>query len=67
MAAIANSIKSKKRFAKNFLNKKNPQQKKIYGKQFRTYRNHLTTLLRTRNDEYYKNHFKEIKKKLKTG
>ena len=44
--AIANSIKSKKIFTKIFVKKKNPQQREIYGKQFKTYRNHLTTLLR---------------------
>ena len=38
----------------------------IYGKQFKTYRNHLTTLLRTTKDEYYKTHFTEDKKDFKT-
>ena len=49
-----------------FCKEKNPQQKEIYGKQFKTYRNYLTTLLRISKDEYYKTHFKENKKKLKT-
>ena len=32
----------------------------------KTYRNHLTTLLRITKDEYYKAHFQENKKDLKT-
>ena len=60
--AIANSIKSKNKIYKKFCEEKNPQQKEIYGKQFKTYRNHLTTLLRITKDEYYKTHFKENKK-----
>ena len=31
----------------------------------KTYRNHLTTLLRITKDEYYKTHFQENKKDLK--
>ena len=64
--AIANSIKHKNKIYKKFCKEKNPQQKDIYEKQFKTYRNHLTTLLRITKDKYYKNHFKENKKKLKT-
>ena len=32
----------------------------------KTYRNHLTTLLRITKDEYYKAHFQENKKDMKT-
>ena len=64
--AIANSIKSKNKIYKKFCKEKNPQQREIYGKQFKTYRNHLTTLLRITKDEYYKTHFQENKKDLKT-
>ena len=63
---IANSIKNKTRFTKKICKEKNAQQKEIYGKQFKTYRNHLTMLLRITKDEYYKTHFKENKKNLKT-
>ena len=63
---IANSIKNKNKFYKKFCKEKKPQQKEIYERQFKTYRNHLTTLLRITKDEYYKTHFKENKKKLKT-
>ena len=63
---IANSIKSKNKIYKKFCKEKNPQQKEFYGKQFKTYRNHLTTLLRITKDEYYKTHFKGNKKNLKT-
>ena len=58
---IANSIKGKTRFTKNFVKKK-PQQKEIYGKQLKTYWNHLTTLLRTTKNEYYKTHFQGKKR-----
>ena len=61
-----NSIKSKNKIYKKFCKEKNPQQREIYGKQFKTYRNHLTTLLRITKDEYYKTHFKENKKDLRT-
>ena len=64
--AIANSIKSKTKIYKKICKEKNPQQREIYGKQFKTYRNHLTTLLRITKDEYYKTHFQENKKDLKT-
>ena len=43
--AIAKSIKGKNKIYKTFVKKKNPQQKEIYGKQFKTYRNHLTALI----------------------
>ena len=60
--AIAYSIKSKNKIYKKFCKEKNPQQREIYGKQFRTYRNHLTTLLRITKDEYYKTYFQENKR-----
>ena len=64
--AIANSIQSKSKTYKKSCKEKNPQQREIYEKQFKTYRNHLTTLLRMTKDEYYKTHFKENKKYLTT-
>ena len=42
--AIANSTKSKDKIHKKFCKEKTPQQTEIYGKQFQTYRNHLTML-----------------------
>ena len=63
--AIANSIKSKNKIYKKICKEKNPQQKEIYERQFKTYRNNLTTLLRITKNEYYKTHFKENKKKKK--
>ena len=60
--AIAKSIKSKNKIYETFCKEKNPQKKEIYGKQFITYRNYLTRLLRITNDDYYKTHFKKIKK-----
>ena len=64
--AIANSIKSKNKTYKKFCKERSSQQREIYGKQFKTYRNHLTILLRTTKEEYYKTHFIEDKKDLKT-
>ena len=64
--AIANSIKRKNKIYKKICKEKNPQQKESYGKQFKTYRNHLTTLQIITKDEYYKTHSKENEKKLKT-
>ena len=56
--AIADSIKSKNNIYKKYYKEKKNRQRKIYGKQFRTYRNPFTTLLRITKDEYYKTHFK---------
>ena len=64
--AIANSIKSENKIYKKFCKEKNPQQKEIYERQFKTYRNHLTTLFRITKNEYYKTHFKENKETLTT-
>ena len=64
--AIANLIKSKNKIYKRFCKEKNPQQREIYRKQFKTYRNHLTTLVRITKNEYHKTHFQENKKDLKT-
>ena len=64
--SVANSIKSKNNIYNKFCKEKNPQQREICGKQFKTYRNHLTALLRITKDEYYKTHFKENKKDLRT-
>ena len=64
--AIENSIKRKNKIRRKFCEEKNPQQKEIYEKQFKTYRHHLPTLVRIAKDEYYKTHFKENKKNLKT-
>ena len=58
-AAIANSIKRKNKICKNVCKKKKPQQREIYGKQFKTYRKHLMILLKITRDEYYKTYFKE--------
>ena len=61
--AIGNSIKSKSKICKKFCKEKKPQENEIYGKQFKTYRNHLTTILRIKKGEYYKTDFKENKQK----
>ena len=55
-------MKSKNKIYKIFCREKTPQQKEIYETQFKTYRNHVTTLLGITKDEYYKTHFKENRK-----
>ena len=60
--AIANSIKSESKIYKKFCKEKTPQQKEIYGKQFKAYRNHLTALQRITKDEYTKLILRKIKK-----
>ena len=60
--AIANSIKSKNKIYKKLCTEKKTQEKEIYGKQFKTYTNHLMTILTITKNEYYKSHFKENKK-----
>ena len=65
--AIPNSIKSKNKIYKKCCNEENPQQREIYVKQFKTYRNHLTTLLRIiQKMNITKLIFRKIKKDLKT-
>ena len=59
---IANSIKSKSKIYKKLCKVCKPIKKEIYGKQFKTYRNYLMTLLRIAKDEYYKTHFKKNNK-----
>ena len=64
--SVANSIKSKNNIYNKFCKEKNPQQREICGKQFKTYRNHLTTLLRITKNEYYKIYSQENKKEWET-
>ena len=49
---IADSIKSKNKMYKKIFKGKNSQQKEIYRKLFKAYRNHLMMLLRITKDEY---------------
>ena len=61
----AKSIKAKDNLNKNFSSEKNLQKKAEYQKQFRTYQNYISTLLRCSKDSYYSGLFEENKEMLK--
>ena len=61
----AKSIKAKDNLNKNFSSEKNLQKKAEYQKQFRTYQNYISTLLRCSKDSYYNVFFEEKKEMLK--
>ena len=63
---IAKSIKVKDNLYKKFSSETNLQKKAEYQKQFRTYRNYISTLLRCSNDSYYNQLFEESKINIKT-
>ena len=62
----AKSIKAKDNLNKNFSSEKNLQKKAEYQKQFRTYQNYISTLLRCSKDSYYNGLFEENKRNVKT-
>ena len=62
----AKSIKVKDNLYKKFSSETNLQKKAEYQKQFRTYRNYISTLLRCSNDSYYNQLFEESKINIKT-
>ena len=63
---IAKSIKVKDNLYKKFSSETNLQKKAEYQKQFRTYRNYISTLLRCSKDSYYNGLFEENKRNVKT-
>ena len=63
---IAKSIKVKDNLYKKFSSETNLQKKAEYQKQFRTYRNYISTLLRCSKDSYYNGLFEENKRNAKT-
>ena len=63
---IAKSIKVKDNLYKKFSSETNLQKKAEYQKQFRTYRNYISTLLRCSKDLYYNGLFEENKRNVKT-
>ena len=48
-----------------FVKDKDPKTKKYYEKQFKSYRNHVSSLLRKAKDSYYKQYFEDNKKNLR--
>ena len=50
---------------KSFCKEKDPKTKEYYEKQFKSYRNHVSSLLRKTKDSYYKQYFEDNKKNLR--
>ena len=63
--ALAYSIKIKNKLYKSFCKENDPHKKENYEKQFKTYRNLLSTLLRETKAPYYKQYFSDNKKNMK--
>ena len=63
---IAKSIKVKDDLYKKFSSETNLRKKAEYQKQFRTYQNYISTLLRCSKDSYYNGLFEENKRNVKT-
>ena len=61
---MANSIRNKNKLYKSFCKEKDPKTKEYYEKQFKSYRNHISLLLRETKDSYNKQYFDDIKKNL---
>ena len=65
IAGLAYSIKIKNKLYKSFCKEKDPHKKESYERQFKTYRNLISTLLRETKESYYKQYFSDNKKTLK--
>ena len=65
ITGIAKSIKVEDNLYKKFSSEINLQKKTQYQKQFRTYRNYISTFLRCSKDSYYNGLFEENKTKQK--
>ena len=64
-AGFAYSIKVKTKLYKSFCKEKDPRKKENYERQFKTYRNLISALLRETKESYYKQYFSDNKKILK--
>ena len=62
---LANSIRNKNKLYKNFCEEKDPKTKEYYEKQIKSYRNHISSLLRKTKDSYYKQYFEDNRKNLR--
>ena len=61
---LAYSIKIKNKLNKSFCKEKDPHKKENYERQFKTYRNLISTLFRETKESYYKQYFHDNKKNL---
>ena len=59
---LANFIRNKNKLYKSFCKEKDPKLKESYEKQFKSFRNHISSLLRKTKDSYYKQYFEDNKK-----
>ena len=59
---FANAIRNKNKLYKSFCKEKDPKTKQYYEKQFKSYRNHISSSLRKTKDSYYKQYSKTTKK-----
>ena len=50
---------------KSFCKEKDPKAKKCYEKKFKSYQNHVSSLLRKTKDSYYKQYFEDNRKQLR--
>ena len=55
----------KKKLYKSFCKEKDPKTKGYYEKKFKSYLNHVSSLLRKAKDSYYKQYFEDNKKNLR--
>ena len=62
---LASSIRNKHKLHKSFCKEKDPKTKEYYEKQFKSYRNHISSLFRKTKDSYYKQYFEDSKKNLR--
>ena len=62
---LANFIRNKNKLYKSFCKEKDPKLKESYEKQFKSCRNHISSLLRKTKDSYYKQYFEDNKKNLR--
>ena len=62
---MVNSIRNKNKLYKIFFKEKNRKTKEYYEKHFKSYRNHISSLLRETKDSYYKQYFEDNQKNLR--
>ena len=62
---LANSIRNKHKLYKSFCKEKDPITKEYCEKHFKSYRNHISSLLRKAKNSYYKQYFEDNKENLR--
>ena len=62
---MASSIRNKHKLHKSFCKEKDPKTKEYNEKQFKSYRNHISSLFRITKDSYYKQYSKDNQRNLR--